>query len=999
MAGLALTLSAFAITPAATAASSALVINEVYGGGGNNGAPFDADFVELKNNGTSAVSLDGLAIQYRSSGGSSGGVAAINGSVEPGATFLVQVGTPGSNGSPLPSPDLVTTQALAMSGSNGQVFLLPDTTAYAGPAGDIAGSAAVVDMVGYGSATTFETAATAGLSNTTSAERTAVDADDNSSEFAAGAPTPTPSGADPDPDPDPEPVEVSIAEIQGTGAASPLVGDDVVTRGVVTAAFPEGGFNGFYLQTPGAGTPEASDAVYVFGSAFVGDVAVGDYVEVTGEVAEFSGLTELLPATDGITVLEESVETPVAETVLPVAADREVHEGELFAPTEDYTVTNTFSTNQFGEVGLARGNKPLIQPTDVEDAQTGDIARVEADNADRAVTLDDGASINFLPFGGGDNQDIPLPYLSPENPIRVGAPATFTAPVVLDYRFSTWRYQPQTQVTASDDGPATFENTRTDAPEEVGGDVRLATFNVLNYFNTTGEAYELASGDTCSYYTDRDDNRVTVNRCGGDGPRGAAQDDDLERQQAKIVAAINALDADIVSLEEIENSIALGEADRDDALSALVDALNDAAGSDVWDFVPTPGPEGLPALEDQDVIRTAFIFKPAAIDLVGASEVLVGSPAFSNAREPLAQAFKLAGGEDEDAFTVVVNHFKSKGSGANDGTGQGNANPDRIAQATALNTFAEEFAADRGTEEIFLAGDFNAYTQEDPMQVLYDAGYTNLESDTPGEVTYSFSGLSGSLDHVLANDAAVELVTGVDIWNINSGESVAFEYSRTNYNVTDFYAPGPFRASDHDPEVIGLDLPDVAEPPAEVAVSAEKTKTRFGQAATVPITVTGDAADGRVEIRGDDGAVLGQAPVAGGTAEVELAAKSLRPGRYTLDVVYLEGDQTVAAGKVRVIVRKAKSSVTARTAPSKVREDKTRALLKITVEADGVRPNGFVKIRVPGHGVRVTKVRNGNAKLRLPRFNRPGQKSVGIRYNGNTTVGESFTRFRLTVVR
>ena len=906
IAGLALTLSAFAITPAATAASTDLVINEVYGGGGNSGAPFDADFVELKNNGTSAVSLDGKAIQYRSSTGGSGGVAAISGTVEPGDTFLVQVGTPGSNGSPLPSPDLTTTTTLNMSAGNGQVFLLPDTTAYAGPAGDIAGSAAVVDMVGYGSAGTFETAATAGLSNTTSAGRTAADADDNRSEFAAGGPTPTASGADPDPDPDPEPVEVSIAEIQGTGAASPLVGDDVVTRGVVTAAYPVGGFNGFYLQTPGAGTPEASDAVYVFGSAFVGVVAVGDYVEVTGEVAEFSGLTELLPATDGITVLDESVDAPVAETVLPVAADREIHEGELFAPTEDYTVTNTYSTNQYGEIGLARGTQPLIQPTDVEDAQTGDIAGVEADNADRAVTLDDGASINFLPFGGGDNQDIPLPYLSPENPIRVGAPATFTAPVVLDYRFSTWRFQPQTQVTASDAGPATFENTRTDAPEEVGGDVRLATFNVLNYFNTTGEAYESASGDTCSYYTDRDDSRVTVNRCGGDGPRGAAQDDDLERQETKIVAAINALDADIVSLEEIENSVALGEADRDDALSALVDALNDAAGSDVWGFVPTPGPEGLPALEDQDVIRTAFIFKPAAIDLVGASEVLVGSPAFSNAREPLAQAFKLAGGEDEDAFTVVVNHFKSKGSGTNDGTGQGNANPDRIAQATALNTFAEEFAADRGTEEIFLAGDFNAYTQEDPMQVLYDAGYTNLESDTPGEVTYSFSGLSGSLDHVLANDAAVELVTGVDIWNINSGESVAFEYSRTNYNLTDFYAPGPFRASDHDPEVIGLDLPDVAEPPAEVVVSAEKTKLRFGQSVTIPVTVTGATAGGRVEIRTEDGTVLGQAPVTDDIARVTLPAESLSRGRYTLDIAYIESGQTVATGSIQVLVKKCK---------------------------------------------------------------------------------------------
>lgn len=97
------------------------------------------------------------------------------------------------------------------------------------------------------------------------------------------------------------------------------------------------------------------------------------------------------------------------------------------------------------------------------------------------------------------------------------------------------------------------------------------------------------------------------------------------------------------------------------------------------------------------------------------------------------------------------------------------------------------------------------------MQVLYAAGYTNLESGfgdadgRPGEATYSFDGLSGSLDHVLASPGALEMVTGVDVWGINAGESLAFEYSRANYNVTQFYAPDPFRSSDHDPELVGLD--------------------------------------------------------------------------------------------------------------------------------------------------------------------------------------------------
>ena len=67
------------------------------------------------------------------------------------------------------------------------------------------------------------------------------------------------------------------------------------------------------------------------------------------------------------------------------------------------------------------------------------------------------------------------------------------------------------------------------------------------------------------------------------------------------------------------------------------------------------------------------------------------------------------------------------------------------------------------------------------------SGYEPIESDTEGEETYSFSGLSGSLDHVLGNAAAMDMVTGADIWDINANESVAFQYSRYNYNVTQFF--------------------------------------------------------------------------------------------------------------------------------------------------------------------------------------------------------------------
>ena len=203
------------------------------------------------------------------------------------------------------------------------------------------------------------------------------------------------------------------------------------------------------------------------------------------------------------------------------------------------------------------------------------------------------------------------------------------------------------------------------------------------------------------------------------------------------------------------------------------------------------------------MIRTAFIYRSAQVVPVGES-LIDDVPVFDIARDPLAQAFEPVGGGSLSRFAVIVNHFKSKGSGPDDGTGQGKSNPQRVAEAEELVRFADQVKTDLGTEKVLLSGDFNAYSREDPMQVLYDAGYTDIgNAKAPGEHTYLFGGTVGSLDHVLGNDAAMSRVTGAHVWNINSVEPVALEYSRHNYNLTDFYEVSPFRASDHDPLVVG----------------------------------------------------------------------------------------------------------------------------------------------------------------------------------------------------
>ncbi|WP_322132531.1 ExeM/NucH family extracellular endonuclease [Antiquaquibacter oligotrophicus] len=599
-------------------------------------------------------------------------------------------------------------------------------------------------------------------------------------------------------------VEATIAEIQGTGSESPFHGDLVITTGIVTAAYPTGGYSGYFIQTQGTGTigegHAASDAVFVYSPSTVGSVSIGDLVEVTGEVDEFNGLTEVIvESADDLTIVDDNPATgvtPAAIAIPGTVEGREALEGMLLAPQGDFTVSNNYTTNQYADIGLAVGTAPLIQPTEIARPGTAEYAAVVADNAARAITLDDGASIDFLI---GDARNTPLPYLTTDV-ISVGAPVTFTSPMIFDFRNNTWKLQPTTQLTVENAATvqtAEFGEIRVDEPEDVGGDVSLASFNVLNYFTTTGD--ELTG---CIYYRDRNDNPISVDE--GCDARGAANDENLARQQVKIVAAINALDADVVSLAEIENSAAF-DTNRDEALSHLVDALNADLDGEVWDFVPSPA--AVPA--DEDVIRSAFIYRSAAIAPIGESSILLNSPAFGNAREPLAQAFRPVGGDESTTFVAIANHFKSKSSGsgpdADQNDGQGASNASRVAQAQALVTFADQQAAAAATDMVFLTGDFNAYTQEDPMKVFYDAGYTDLGSTT-GEYTYAFQGRVGSLDHIIASPAAAAAVTGVDIWNINAGEPVALEYSRYNYNATLFYDESVFRSSDHDPVIVGLDL-------------------------------------------------------------------------------------------------------------------------------------------------------------------------------------------------
>lgn len=184
--------SAFA-APAARGASPDLVVSQVFAGGGNAGAPFTNDYVELFNRGSTAVDVGGWSVQYASATGTSWQVTALNGSIAPGRHYLVQLASGGTVGASLPTPDATGASNLAVSG--GKVAVVRGATALTcgATAGSCSAVTEVADLVGYGGATDFEGAAAPAIDNTTAATRASggcADTDANGSDFAAAAPSP-----------------------------------------------------------------------------------------------------------------------------------------------------------------------------------------------------------------------------------------------------------------------------------------------------------------------------------------------------------------------------------------------------------------------------------------------------------------------------------------------------------------------------------------------------------------------------------------------------------------------------------------------------------------------------------------------------------------------------------------------------------------------------------------------------------------------------------------
>ncbi|MGY5773760.1 ExeM/NucH family extracellular endonuclease [Vibrio antiquarius] len=657
-----------------------------------------------------------------------------------------------------------------------------------------------------------------------------------------------------------EPAFTTIQEIQGEGASSPFIDgypyittEDHFVTGVVSAV-TTGLTKGFYLQAlENDGNDKTSEGLFIHTDVADTELKAGDVVCVKGKVQEYYSNTQL--SSDANSYVKTGTSNASLVTPLTIKEGEtlrdalERHEGmqvELSSASELF-VTRNFSYDYDSRRNnmMLSHEAPLFKPTQLHAAESDAAVALAKENAANRIYLesDSKAPNGQIPYFPTFAQDLDQNGSS-EQHIRLGSRVEGLHAVVAysynEYRLiATNEVDSSNFVTSGDD----FDVARKAAPAIADSDLRVASFNVLNYFTSVAD-----SGH---------DNPTGQNR-------GATNLDEFLIQQAKIVSAMNKMDADIIGLMEVENN---GFGDGS-AIQNLVDALN-AEIDDVEDHYTYVEIEEQDKYQEEyfgsDAIMVAILYRANAVTPKEAAKVIVtpeqhiaentitrkegteSNPAYDKyQRHSLLQTFTVK--ETGEDFSVVVNHFKSKGSecieewiaGVEDSEPadlQGNCNNFRVSAAKVVGEALKDIDGD-----VLVMGDLNAYGKEDPLLTLtdyskekygrdiYTAAYTtigggelqvektkiekgyglhNLNTLLHGADTfsYTYSGELGNLDHALASSSLAQKVVAIEDWHINSLESNLFEYSSKYTGDMPKYKDA-FSASDHDPVIIAIDLPD-----------------------------------------------------------------------------------------------------------------------------------------------------------------------------------------------
>jgi uncharacterized protein len=591
-----------------------------------------------------------------------------------------------------------------------------------------------------------------------------------------------------------DPGGLGIADVQGDSAASPLEGRTVTIAGVVTGDFQDkdadvsNNLGGFFVQ---AEFPDAkamtSEGVFVFDdNEPLVDVAVGDLVSVTGVVKEYYGETQI--AASSVTVIGVGSVT-ATNIMLPASgvtnnsdgqaiADLEMYEGMLVRFEQTLTVSGLYSIERFGEVTLSVGGR-LVTFANGNSPGVDEYAAHLAANAARSIVLDDGRR--------GQN-GVPVRYLhsvdSPDEPVRVGSTAAGLTGVLRYSRGSggngteTWRLM------ATVDPVFLADNPRPGAPD-IDGELRIASFNARNFFSTIDSGQDIcgpSAGSNC---------------------RGADSEEELVRQLAKTTTALSMIDADVVGLIELENNAS-------ESLQSIVDSLNATMGPDTYSFVDT-------GLIGSDAIKNGFIYKPATATPSGPHKIITSQidERFVDGRNRPTLAQSFVQNSNGAKLTIVVNHLKSKGSSCerdddpNVGDGQSNCNQTRTAAAKAIADWLKTDPTGSNDPDFLIIGDLNADIKEDPLTAFANAGFINLAEVSRDAAFYSyiFRAQSGALDHALISKSLLPQVAETIEWHINADEAPIHDYNlERDRDASIFDGASPYRSSDHDPIIIGLNL-------------------------------------------------------------------------------------------------------------------------------------------------------------------------------------------------
>ena len=597
---------------------------------------------------------------------------------------------------------------------------------------------------------------------------------------------------------------------------------------------------GFFIQDPvGDANPATSDGIFVFEGSNANTVSPGDLVRVTGTAGENQGQSQISVGT----IVKCGTGTVTSTDVtFPVASPDflEQYEGMLVRLPQTMYVTEHFQLGRFGQVVLSSGGR-LQQPTNVTTPGADANALQAANNLNKIILDDASQAQNPDPilFARGGQQ------LSASNTLRGGDTATNIVGV-LNYTWAgnaasgnAYRIRPINAL----NGYVNFEptNPRPASAPVVGDTLTVVGMNYLNYFNTWDGL------------PDNVDNCTLGVGGGATDCRGADTQAEFDRQWPKTVAAILAMNPDVLGFTEMEND-GYSEAS---AIAMLVKQLNDATGPGTFDFINADTNTGQINALGVDAIKVGLIYKPSKVTPVGQTaalntvEFVNGGDGDPRNRPALAQAF-----EENDTgarFIAVVNHLKSKGSACDTpdaGDGQGNCNEARVNAATELVAWLATDPTGTGDPDILLIGDYNSYAMEDPITVIKSAGFTNLVAQFGGPSAYSyvFDGQWGYLDQALASSSTVGRVTGTAEYHINADEPSVLDYNtdfKSAGQITSLYAADEFRVSDHDPIVVGMDL----ALGTTTTLAIEPSTQQYSDTVSLTATISPSSASGSVQFQ------------------------------------------------------------------------------------------------------------------------------------------------------